>query len=292
LNAYTSREQTVFYAKCFKKDVPQAIDILADILQNSNFDEAAVTAERDTILREMESVNENFEEVIFDKLHETAFRGTALGRTILGPEENIQRITSNDLKDYLKTHYVGSRMVVAAAGAVDHAEIVRLSEKLFNKIPAIAPEKQAYMEPAVFDGSDIKMIFDNMNWCWWAMAYPTCGWNDPDSIPLMLMQTMLGGYDRSTTGGTGAHSTSRLVAEAAGEDLVEKFSTFNTQYSDSGLFGVYAQIQPMRTEHFTLLAQSQMVQFAYWVDEQLLAEAKTQLKMNLLAHLRSSFAPS
>lgn len=92
LNAYTSREQTVYYAKVFKKDVPRAVDILSDILQNSKLDEAAIERERDVILREMEEVNKQPEEVIFDRLHETAFMGNGLGRTILGPIENVRTV--------------------------------------------------------------------------------------------------------------------------------------------------------------------------------------------------------
>ena len=92
LNAYTSREQTVYYANVFKQDIPQAMDILSDILQNSLLDEGAITRERDVILREMQEVEKQTEEVIFDRLHETAFQGTGLGRTILGPEENIRNL--------------------------------------------------------------------------------------------------------------------------------------------------------------------------------------------------------
>merc|ERR1711991_1042005 len=107
-NAYTSREQTVYYAKVTKKDLPQA----ADILQESSFDEAKINAERGVILREMESVEEQTEEVVFDQLHAAAFQGTPLAQTILGPRENIAKISKNDLTDFIKTHYTGPRMVV------------------------------------------------------------------------------------------------------------------------------------------------------------------------------------
>merc|ERR1719310_2183836 len=88
LHAYTSREQTVYYAKVLKKDVPQAVEILSDILTNSTFSQAAVERERDVILREMEEVESMTEEVIFDMLHEAAYVGTPLARTILGPVQN------------------------------------------------------------------------------------------------------------------------------------------------------------------------------------------------------------
>jgi processing peptidase subunit beta len=74
LNAYTSREQTVYFANCFKEDVPKAVDILSDILQNAKFDEDAVEAERSVILREMQEVETMDEEVIMDHLHSVAFQ--------------------------------------------------------------------------------------------------------------------------------------------------------------------------------------------------------------------------
>jgi processing peptidase subunit beta len=78
LNAYTSREQTVYYAKAFDKDIPGAVDILSDILQNSKLDPSAIERERDVILREQEEVDKQLEEVVFDHLHQTAFQRTPL----------------------------------------------------------------------------------------------------------------------------------------------------------------------------------------------------------------------
>ncbi|KAL0196525.1 hypothetical protein M9458_010097, partial [Cirrhinus mrigala] len=103
LNAYTSREQTVYYAKAFSKDLPRerhygcavnasllaAVEILADIIQNSTLGEAEIERERGVILREMQEVETNLQEVVFDYLHATAYQDTPLGRTILGPTENI-----------------------------------------------------------------------------------------------------------------------------------------------------------------------------------------------------------
>ena len=93
LNAYTSREQTCYYARVFSGDVPAAVDILSDILQNSKLDESAIERERDVILREMQEVEGVPEEVVFDHLHATAFQQTPLGRTILGPAANVKSLT-------------------------------------------------------------------------------------------------------------------------------------------------------------------------------------------------------
>ena len=163
LNAYTSREQTVYFAKVFKTDVPKAMEILSDILQNSLLDEAAITRERDVILREDEEVKKQYEEVILDHLHETAFMGTGLGRTILGPIENIKSLTKADLQSYINTHYTANRFVVAAAGAVDHKELVSLTEKHFGKLPSGGKDASATkFDPAIFTGSDKRIRFDSM----------------------------------------------------------------------------------------------------------------------------------
>merc|ERR1719478_311069 len=132
LNAYTSREQTVYYAKVLKKDVPKAVELLSDILTNSTFSSAAVERERDVILREMEEVDGQIEEVVFDRLHEVAYVGTPLARTILGPVENINSISADDIVKYVKTHYTAPRMVLAAAGAVDHDEVAKLAGDYFG----------------------------------------------------------------------------------------------------------------------------------------------------------------
>lgn len=134
LNAYTSREQTVFYAKCLSEDVGKAVEILSDILQNSKFDEQAIERERGVILREMQEVEMNLQEVVFDYLHSVAFQGTPLGRTILGPTKNIKSINRDDLRSYIDTHYKGPRMVMAGAGGVAHEELCKLTQEHFGKI--------------------------------------------------------------------------------------------------------------------------------------------------------------
>ena len=127
LNAYTSREQTVYIARVFKDDVPKAVDILADILLNSELSKSAIESERSTILREMEEVNKDDSEVIFDQLHAAAFQGTPLGRTILGPSENIKSITRDHLQNYIKT-------VLMPKAPSDNASWKSSMQTLFKKM--------------------------------------------------------------------------------------------------------------------------------------------------------------
>ncbi|CAH8472867.1 unnamed protein product [Heterobilharzia americana] len=123
LNAYTSREMTVYYAKCFTEDLPWAVELLSDILKNSRFESAQVERERGVILREMEEIESNFQEVVFDYLHATAYQGTPLGRTILGPIENVKSLKAEDMRDFVKLNYKASRMVLSAAGGINHKQL-------------------------------------------------------------------------------------------------------------------------------------------------------------------------
>jgi processing peptidase subunit beta len=285
LNAYTSREQTVFYAKVNKGDVPQAMDILSDILTNSTYDEAAIEAERSVILREMQEVDGQMEEVIFDRLHETAYRGTMLGQTILGPTENINSINRAQITDYINTHYVAPRMVVAGAGAVDHGDLVKLSEKLLGSVPSTG-KREPYMEPAKFTGSDIRVRYDDMPAAHVALAFPTAGWNDPDNFTLLTIQTLLGSWTQGATGG--AESSSDLISSVVKQDLAQSITAFNTHYSDTGLFGVYSVGHQYDQDNLMYEITRVMTGLCYGVDEVLLEEAKNQLKINVLSQLDGS----
>lgn len=286
LNAYTSREQTVYYAKVFKKDVPKAVEILADILQNSKLDEGAITRERDVILREMEEVNKQYEEVILDHLHSTAFMGTGLGRTILGPEENIRNLSKTDLVDYIKTHYTANRFVIAGAGAVDHKQLVDLTEEHFGKLPTTpANGADTTFQPAVFTGSDKRIRFDSMSEAHIAIAFQGASWTSEYAFPLMLMQTILGSWDRASP--VGRNSASKLAQVIAEQDLAHSFMTFNTCYKDTGLFGIYVTAPDNKLEDLSYHILDQFVRMCHNVSDVELARAKTQLKANMLMQLDS-----
>ncbi|KAH7846392.1 hypothetical protein Vadar_013457 [Vaccinium darrowii] len=285
LNAYTSREQTTFYAKVMEKDVGRALDILADILQNSRLDENGINRERDVILREMEEVEGQTEEVVFDHLHATAFQYTPLGRTILGPAQNIKTITKEDLKKYISTHYTASRMVIAASGAVKHEDIVEQVKKLFTKLstdPTTAAELVA-KEPAIFTGSEVRIVDDEMPLAQFAVAFNGASWTDPDSIALMVMQSMLGSWNK--TAGGGKHMGSELAQRVGINEIAESMMAFNTNYKDTGLFGVYAIAKPDCLDDLAYAIMYEISKLSYRVSEADVTRARNQLKSSLMLHI-------
>eukprot|EP00879_Flechtneria_rotunda_P000964 GHRR01001097.1.p1 GENE.GHRR01001097.1~~GHRR01001097.1.p1 ORF type:complete len:500 (+),score=170.79 GHRR01001097.1:81-1580(+) len=284
LNAYTGREQTCYYAKVMKKDVGKAIEILGDILLNSQLDERAIHRERDVILREMEEVNKQTSELVFDHLHATAFQYSPLGRTILGPEDNIRQISRQDLVDYMTTHYRGPRMVLAAAGAVDHGDLVKAAEKTFGSVPDETPETSVAalvkQDPARYTGSSVLDRHPDQQQCCMAVGFKGAAWTDPDSIPLMVMQTMLGGWDKNNT--SGKHAGSILTQKIATNQLADAYMAFNTNYHDTGLFGVYTVTDRERSQDLSWVVMNEITRMCYEVKEADVARARNQLKASLL----------
>uniref|UniRef100_A0A7S3Z8A2 Mitochondrial-processing peptidase subunit beta n=1 Tax=Lotharella globosa TaxID=91324 RepID=A0A7S3Z8A2_9EUKA len=279
LNAYTSREQTVFFARVFKEDTGKAMDILADILQNSNFDQNLIDREKSTILREMQEVESQIEEVVFDNLHATAYRGCSLGRTILGPAENINKMDQAMIKDYVDTHYTAPRMAVIGAGAIDHNELVKLADTHFGNVPTEG-KKPAVFEKAIYTGSEIRERYDDMPEAHIAYALPIGGWTDPDTFPFLVMQNMIGMWAETMPGGQ--YSRVPLIAKSAKLRMAKKIHAFCTQYSDTGLFGVYAVGEPQALDDLMYNVQGAVTDFAYDVDETLLEQAKKAMIIQYL----------
>ncbi|CAN4079451.1 unnamed protein product [Withania somnifera] len=284
LNAYTSREQTAYYAKVLDKDVPVALDILADILQNSKFEEKKIERERDVILREMEEVEGQTEEVIFDHLHSTAFQYSPLGRTILGPAQNIKTITRSHLKDYISTHYTAPRLVVVAAGPIKHEEFVDQVNKQFTKLstdPTTASDLVS-REPAIFTGSEVRVVDDDIPLAQFSVAFQGAPWTDPDAIPLMVMQSMLGTWNKIAGG---KHMGSDLAQSVGINELAESMMAFNTNYKDTGLFGVYAVAKPDCLSDLSYCIMHEISKLCYRVSDADVTRACNQLKSSLILHI-------
>eukprot|EP00812_Abedinium_dasypus_P010429 NODE_404_length_1595_cov_285.521429.p1 GENE.NODE_404_length_1595_cov_285.521429~~NODE_404_length_1595_cov_285.521429.p1 ORF type:complete len:404 (-),score=116.82 NODE_404_length_1595_cov_285.521429:367-1533(-) len=290
LNAYTSREQTAYYAKCFKDDLAQGVDILADILQHSKLDETAINHERGVILREMEEVEKTVEEVIFDRLHLTAFHESPLGYTILGPVENIQSITQKQLKTYIRTNYTADRIVVVAVGQIDHGSLIRTVEEKFADLP-VGGRGMAVYEKPVFYGSELLYHVDDEPIGNLAVGYEGVAWTHPDSIGLMLLQTIIGFYKKgeglTDPWLSGNRATNNLAIQLL-DGGCESFSSFNTCYKDTGIFGVYLQATEAGTGHCIQELLFHIGALAHNVTDEEVARGKRQLKATLFGALDST----
>ncbi|EAU39269.1 mitochondrial processing peptidase beta subunit [Aspergillus terreus NIH2624] len=295
LNAYTSRENTVYYAKSFNNDVPKAVDILADILQNSKLEPAAIERERDVILREQEEVDKQLEEVVFDHLHATAFQGQPLGRTILGPKENIQTISRENLTDYIKTNYTADRMVLVGAGGIPHEQLVRLAEEHFGTLPSKPPTSAALTLAAEqkrtpeFIGSEVRLRDDTIPTAHIALAVEGVSWKDDDYFTGLVTQAIVGNWDRAM--GNSSFLGSKLSSFVEHQGLANSFMSFSTSYSDTGLWGIYLVSENLTRlddlVHFTLREWSRL---CFNVTPAEVERAKAQLKASILLSLDGTTA--
>eukprot|EP00088_Acartia_fossae_P051613 TRINITY_DN579_c0_g1_i5.p1 TRINITY_DN579_c0_g1~~TRINITY_DN579_c0_g1_i5.p1 ORF type:complete len:483 (+),score=165.08 TRINITY_DN579_c0_g1_i5:35-1483(+) len=284
LNAYTSREQTVFYAKCLGEDLDRAVEILSDILTNSTFGEQEIERERGVILREMQEVEMNLQEVVFDHLHAVAYQGTPLGRTILGPAKNIKSINRDDLVHYIKTHYKGHRMVLAGAGGVDHGKLCDLATKHFGKTIGADYEHEVPLDQHCrYTGSDVRIRDDSMPLAHVALAVEGCGWTNPDNIPLMVANTLIGNWDRSMGGG--ANNSSPLAKYSHELGCAHSFQSFNTCYKDTGLWGIYFVTDALNQQEMVFQISQEWMRLCTTVTDFEVDRAKNLLKTNMLLQL-------
>ena len=134
LNAFTAKEQTCFYARVLDEHLSQAVDVLADLTQNATFEPGEMEKEKAVVIEELKNAEDDPEDIIHDYFERAVFPTHSLGLPIIGNEKNLRAFTRKDLFMHVQTHYVPSRIVIAAAGNVDHRALVVLVERSFKNL--------------------------------------------------------------------------------------------------------------------------------------------------------------
>ncbi|NCU21270.1 insulinase family protein, partial [Candidatus Falkowbacteria bacterium] len=176
INAYTSREMTAYYARVLEADVALALDVISDIVLNPVFDAREIEVERHVILQEIGQALDTPDDIIFDWLQEAAYPDQAMGRTILGPAEQVSAFDRADLAGFVAEHYGPDQMILSAAGAVDHDAIVRQAEAIFG---ALKPVGERGIQPARWHGVERREVKD-LEQVHFALALEGPGYRDAD----------------------------------------------------------------------------------------------------------------
>eukprot|EP00049_Salpingoeca_infusionum_P017138 m.351870 g.351870 ORF g.351870 m.351870 type:complete len:464 (-) comp16386_c1_seq1:171-1562(-) len=286
LDAYTSRESTVFAGRCFAKDTGATVDILGDILTNPLLSEDAIEVERRVIQREYKEVNAIPYEVAMDYLHTAAYQNSPLGLTILGSPDNIQSITRNDLSNYINTFYTAPRMTLVATGGVDHEQLVAAAEKAFGGLSA---EDKAPAVPACeFYGFQVTERDDFAPVATIAMAFEGAPLSSEDYYPLAVASAAVGSWQR---GAGGAHTSASPLARAvADESLAQSYQSFVTPYSDTALWGVVFEAAYDQVDDASYAITNEWGRLALYSTDNEIQRAKAQLKAATLFALDSNFA--
>jgi len=276
LNAATSAETTAYYARMLKADVPLALDVLADILSDPTFDREELVREQSVIVQEIGAVADTPDDLIFEHLNALAFPDQPIGRSILGTPKTVRSFDGGKLRDYLARHYRAPDIVVAAAGAVDHAAVVADVEQRFAGFagPASPPA-----EPARFGGGSHveKRELEQVHI---AIALPGVAVTDDSLYSLQVFTNILGGG-----------MSSRLFQEARERrGLCYSIYSFHMPYTDTGMFGLYAGTDAADTSELMRVIVGEIAGTADTLSEPEVARAKAQMKAGLLMALESSGA--
>ncbi|KAM8930907.1 cytochrome b-c1 complex subunit 1, mitochondrial [Pelodytes ibericus] len=284
LNAYTTREQTAIYIKALSKDLPKAVEILADVVQNSSLEDSQIEKERPVILHELQEMESNLQEVTLDYLHSVAYQGTPLGLPVVGPTSNIKTLKRADLVEYVNSHFKAPRMVLAAAGGINHKELCDLAQRHFAGL-SYTYENDAVpvLAPCRFTGSEVRARDDGLPLAHVALAVHGPGWNSADNIPLLIANSIIGSYDVTFLGGKNLSSNVARTAEEY--NLCQSYQTFNIRYSDTGLFGIHFASDKHKVDDMIFVIQREWMRLSTSVVESEVAQAKNRLKMALVAQL-------
>ncbi|XP_058486826.1 cytochrome b-c1 complex subunit 1, mitochondrial [Solea solea] len=287
LSSYTSREHTAYYMKALAKDLPKAVELLSEVVQGCSLNEAEIEQQRKVVLRELEEAEGNLQDVCLDLLHSTAFQGTSLGHSVLGPSENAKNLTRQDLIDYVNSHYKAPRMVLAAAGGVNHDELVGLAQSHFSGVSfEYEDDAVPVLPPCRYTGSEIRMRDDAIPLAHVAIAVEGASATSPDIVTLMVANSIIGSYD--LTFGGGPHLSSRLARMAVEHNLCHSFQAFHSSYSDTGLFGVYFVADKMHIEDMVHWTQNAWINLCTTVTESDVARGKIALKASLVGQLNGT----
>ncbi len=277
LNAATGVDSTAYYARVLRKDMPLALDILSDIILSPRFDRTELGRERDVILQEIAAAMDAPDDIAFDLVQDAAFPDQSVGRSILGTVESVCSFKRAHLGSYLAAHYHAPNMVLAAAGAVDHAALMVEAERRlggFALDPAPRPDRARY-------AGGVRRSDKPFEQTHVVLAFEGAPYRHADYFTAQICAGALGGG-----------MSSRLFQEVREKrGLCYAIYAFASGLTDSGMFTIHAAGGPDKAHELFAVIRDELVKAAetgFRPEE--LARVKAQLKMGLLAGLESSSA--
>ncbi len=277
LDAFTSKEVTCYYARLLDEHLPIAVEVLSDILRGSLFDPAELEKEKGVILEEIKSFEDSPDELALDLLFKAVFRKHPLSRPVLGLARTVKGFSREDVKAYLTDRYTSDRMIVSAAGNVNHSALSDLCESCFDfplsdsklEDPEL-PESKSRFE--LRKRKDISQVHA-------CIGCRTFEYGHADRYALLVLNTILGG-------GMSSRLFQKLREE---EGLVYSVFSYPELYRDCGILGVYFASDP---QNFPKSVRMVFSEFQRLTKDGLLGDelkdAKSHLKGGLMISLEST----
>jgi predicted Zn-dependent peptidase len=276
INAATSTETTAYTARLLGTDVPLGLDVLSDILTDSLFDAKEIKREKGVVLQEIAAVDDTPDDLVFDMFSETAFGSQQIGLPILGTPKTVRALDGELLRGFLSREYAADRMIVAAAGAVQHDQVVREAEARLSRFVTSTGQSRPV---ATYVGGE-RRVNRKLEQAHVLLGLSAPSHNDKDFYPAQVFVNVMGGG-----------MSSRLFQEVREKrGLAYSVYSFLWGYSDAGLFGVYFGAGEKTVGDAMNVTLDCLMQGLDDISETEVARARAQLKVSLLMALESSSA--
>ncbi|MBC3986016.1 M16 family metallopeptidase [Streptomyces buecherae] len=257
MNAFTAKEYTCYYARVLDSDLPLAIDVVCDMLTSSLIEPGDVDAERGVILEEIAMTEDDPGDCVHDLFAQTMFGDTPLGRPVLGTVDTVNALTADRIRRFYRKHYDPTHLVVAAAGNVDHARVVRQVRAAFDRAGALEREDVTPVAPrggsrAIRTAGRVDLIGRKTEQAHIVLGMPGIARTDDRRWALGVLNTALGGG-----------MSSRLFQEVREKrGLAYSVYSYTSGFADCGLFGVYAGCRPSQVHDVLRICRDELDEVA------------------------------
>ncbi len=276
INAFTSKELTCFYAQVLDDHLDLALDVLCDLLVAPRLAPDDIEREKLVIGEEIRHYEDTPHELIFDYFARTLFGDHPMARTILGTAQTVRKMTRESLFDYLRSHYTCNRIVIAAAGNLDHRRLVQGVEKRLKALPRTSNDNLpplAYPEPR---SETVKRSVQGAHLC---RGVPGVRYADERKIAALLLSNLLGG-------GMSSRLFQRVREKEA---LAYNVYSYMDTMRDTGVFGIYVGTDPARLDRvIDVLNEEYDLILRNGIPEDELTRVKEQLKGNFMLGLENT----
>ncbi|MFF3018503.1 M16 family metallopeptidase [Streptomyces sp. NPDC057939] len=253
MNAFTAKEYTCYYARVLDTDLPLAIDVVCDMLTGSLIREEDVVAERGVILEEIAMTEDDPGDVVHDLFARTMYGDSPLGRPVLGTVDTINALGADRIRRFYKKHYDPTRLVVAAAGNVDHNKVVRQVRAAFEKAGALTRTDAEPVGPRtgtkrIRTSGQVELVNRRTEQAHVVLGMPGLARTDERRWALGVLNTALGGG-----------MSSRLFQEVREKrGLAYSVYSYTSGFADTGLFGVYAGCRPSQVHDVLRICRDEL----------------------------------
>ena len=278
LNAFTSKEHTCYYGRGLANHIRKTFDVLTDMIQNPTFKPTEIKKESGVIVDELNDIEDNPEELIFDKFEELIYSGNSLSLPIIGTEKNIRSFTQNDLFHFIEEKYGFNKMIIAASGAVEHEKIVKLIDQHLRKDLGTSGNKRRYYNHSNIQAK-VELIDKEIQQVHAIIGKSTAGYKSGlRNKTAVLMQIL------------GEGSSSRLfqsIRERNG--IAYQVNSFLNSFYDVSSFGVYLSTnEKMMDKALSIVDREFRKMKTSKVSERELKKAKEAMKGHFLLSLENT----